>query len=150
METKLFYMIEDDYDVSTLYETKEPWLESLRENLDVAVEYEDLSQEESDELFQKADKNATDESLEVNGFYYSTQEIKIVYQNDNLIIRYNDYNKEILIYTFNGICYFVQEENVISAYYDEKQIYKVLKDFIKDKYFDLEQLAREIKKLLED
>lgn len=150
MRTKLFYMIEDDYDVSTLYERKEPWLESLRYNLDVAVGYEDTSQEESDEIFQKADKDATNELLEVNGFYYSVQEIKVICQSDNLIIRYCDYNKEILIYTCNGENYDFQEENVISACYDEKQIYEVLRGFIKDKYFDLEQLTKEIKKILEE
>lgn len=149
METKLFYMIEDDYNVSSIYPTKKPWLESLRYNLDVCVEEDDFSQEESDKRYQKAEANATDELFEVNGFYYSVQEIKVVYQNDNLIIRYNDYNKEIMIYTFNGESYDFQEEDVISEYYDEVQIFEVLKGFIKDEYFDIAQLARTIKNVLE-
>lgn len=149
METKLFYMIEDDYNVSSIYPTKKSWLESLRYNLDVCVEHEDFSQEESDERYQKAEANATDKLFEVNGFYYSVQEIKVVYQNDKIIIRYNDYNKEIMIYTFNGESYDFQEEDVISEYYDEVQIFEVLKVFIKDEYFDIAQLARTIKNVLE-
>ena len=149
METKLFYMIEDDYNVSSIYSTKKPWLESLRYNLDVCVEEDDFSQEESDERYQKAEANATDKLFEVNGFYYSVQEVKVVYQNDKLIIRYNDYNKEIMFYTFNGESYDFQEEDVISEFYDEVQIFEVLKGFIKDEYFDIAQLARTIKNVLE-
>ena len=48
METRLFYMVEDDYNISSLYPTKEKWLESLKYQLEVEVDYEDIYQEESE------------------------------------------------------------------------------------------------------
>lgn len=148
METRLYYMVEDDYDISSLYVTKEPWLESLRYNLDTSVEYEDLSQEESDEVYQKAEENTINELLEVNGFYYSVQEIKIAYQNNNLIVRYNDADNSVMFYTLDAEekRYDVQEEDTI---YSADEVRDKLQKFITDKYFDIDKLDKDIKKLME-
>lgn len=150
METKLFYMCEDDYDISVLYPSKKEWLESLKYNLEVAIDYEDFTKEETDEIYEKALKNTTQELFTTNGFYYSVQEVKVIYQNDKFIIRYNDYNNEIMIYTFNGESYEFQEENVIREFYDEVKIFEVLKMFIEDEYFDIAQLSKTIKNVLEE
>lgn len=106
METRLFYVLEDENDTSSLYVNKEPWLESLKYNLDVAVEYGDLSQEESDEMYQKAENNAIGESLEANGFYYSVEEIKVIVKNETRILRDCD-DGEVMVYEidFEGKSY---------------------------------------------
>ena len=105
MTTKLFYVIEDDANVredmrSSLFTQKEPWLESLRYNLDVAVEYEDMTQEESDETFTRVNRNPIGKYLEVNGFYYNIEEIVVVYQDDDILIRYDNQAKKYMLYRF--------------------------------------------------
>lgn len=148
METRLFYMVEDDYNVSSLYPSKEKWLESLRYNLDVAVEYEDITLVESNTIFKQAKEELYNKLIETNGFYYSIQEVRIIFTSKDVIVRYVDYNNEVLIYTFNGESYDIQEEDVISAWYDEEQIKVVLKKFIKEPYFDYGKLAIEVKNVL--
>lgn len=113
MESELFYIIEDDFDVNCLYKEKKHWLESLRYNLDVAVEYNDLSQEECDEIYQNAELEIETDTISANGFYYSIEEIKIVYQSDDLIIRYCECNKAIMVYKLNGKSYDLQFVGVL-------------------------------------
>lgn len=148
METKLFYVVEDDYSASALYSTKKPWLESLRYNLDVAVEEEDFSQEESDEKYQLAKIDASKEAIQTNGFYYSIQEIKIVYQSQKVIIRYYDYNNEVSLYTFNGESYDYEEDFIICKNYSEDDIAETLRSFIKDEDVNITDLSRDIKQIM--
>lgn len=148
METKLFYVVEDDYSASALYPTKKPWLESLRYNLDVAVEEEDFSQEESDEKYQLAKTTANKETIQTNGFYYSIQEIKIVYQSQKVIIRYYDYNNEVSLYTFNGESYDYEEDFIICKNYSEDDIAETLRSFIKDEDVNITDLSRDIKQIM--
>lgn len=148
METKLFYVVEDDYSASALYPTKKPWLESLRYNLDVAVEEEDFSQEESDEKYQLAKIDASKEAIQTNGFYYSIQEIKIVYQSQKVIIRYYDYNNEVSLYTFNGESYDYEEDFIICKNYSEDDIAETLRSFIKDEDVNITDLSRDIKQIM--
>ena len=109
MTTKLFYVIEDsslDMDEENLQSylstQKEPWLESLRYNLDVAVEYEDMTEEESDATFDRIkSNNSIEEWVEVNGFYYSIEEIVVVYQDNNILIRFNELENTYMLYEFN-------------------------------------------------
>lgn len=148
METKLFYVVEDDYSASALYPTKKTWLESLRYNLDVAVEEEDFSQEESDEKYQLAKTTASKETIQTNGFYYSIQEIKIVYQSQKVIIRYYDYNNEVSLYTFNGESYDYEEAFIICKNYSEDDIAETLRSFIKDEDVNITDLSRDIKQIM--
>lgn len=148
METKLFYVVEDDYSASALYPTKNPWLESLRYNLDVAVEEEDFSQEESNEKYQLAKTNASKEAIQTNGFYYSIQEIKIVYQSQKIIVRYYDYNNEVSLYTFNGESYDYEEDFIICKNDSEDDIAETLKRFIKNKDVNITNLSRDIKQIM--
>lgn len=148
METKLFYVVEDDYSASALYPTKKPWLESLRYNLDVAVEEEDFSQEESDEKYRLAKIDASKEAIQTNGFYYSIQEIKIVYQSQKVIIRYYDYNNEVSLYTFNGESYDYEEDFIICKNYSEDDIAETLRSFIKDEDVNITDLSRDIKQIM--
>lgn len=148
METKLFYVVEDDYSASALYPTKKPWLESLRYNLDVAVEEEDFSQEESDEKYQLAKIDASKEAIQTNGFYYSIQEIKIVYQSQKVIIKYYDYNNEVSLYTFNGESYDYEEDFIICKNYSEDDIAETLRSFIKDEDVNITDLSRDIKQIM--
>ena len=109
MTTKLFYVIEDsslDMDEENLQSylstQKEPWLESLSYNLDVAVEYEDMTEEESDATFDRIkSNNSIEEWVEVNGFYYSIEEIVVVYQDNNILIRFNELENTYMLYEFN-------------------------------------------------
>ena len=150
METRVFYMIEDDYDISSLYPTKEKWLESVRYNLDVAVEYEDISQETSDRMYEEAVNNALGENdLQTNGFYYSVQEVSVLYfANENLVVRYCDYNKEVYFYTWGGESYDFQEEDVVSNYYEEEQVKAVVNKFVRDLRAVKEKLVKEIMQVL--
>lgn len=94
-------MLEDDYNVSALYTSKKYWLESLRYNLDVAVEYEDISEETADKMYEQAKRDATKKVFEPNGFYYCVNELGVLYQDEQVIIIYNDYRNEVMIYTEN-------------------------------------------------
>ena len=105
MTTKLFYVIEDDVNVredmrSSLCTQKEPWLESLRYNLDVAVEYEDMTEEESDVEFDRFKGDPIGKYLEVNGFYYDIEEIVVVYQDNDVLIRFDTQTKTYMLYRF--------------------------------------------------
>lgn len=150
METRVFYMIEDDYDISSLYPTKEKWLESVKDNLDVSVEYEDISQETSDSMYEEAVNNALGQNdLQTNGFYFSVQEVNVLYfSNEHLVVRYCDYNNEVYFYTWDKESYDFQEEDVISNYYEEEQIKAVVNKFVRDLRAVKEKLVKEIMQVL--
>lgn len=145
METRLFYMVEDDYNISSLYPTKEKWLESLKYQLEVEVDYEDIYQEESEIKLNDAINLKSNEVITSNGFYFSIEEVKVLYfDNEGLVVRYCDYNNEVYFYTWNEERYDFQEEDVISSYYEEEQIKVVVNKFVKDLRARKEKLIKEI------
>lgn len=105
METKLFYVVEDDVNVredmrSSLFTSKKAWLESIRYSLDVAVEYEDMTEDESDTEFNRIKRNPIGKYLKVNGFYYNIEEIVVVYQDNDILIRYEEIANKYMLYKF--------------------------------------------------
>ena len=127
MTTKLFYVIEDDVNVredmrSSLFTQKEPWLESIRYNLDVAVEYEDMTEDESNTEFNRIKRNPIGKYLKVNGFYYNIEEIVVVYQDNDILIRYEEIAKKYMLYKFFVDAYefveFISESKVKEIMHD--------------------------------
>ena len=106
MKTKLFYSVCDEYTQAYLYESKEAWLESARYNLDNAVEYEDITEEQSNLKFEELVNNRM-YTLQANGFTYAIDEVLVFYQNNEVVIVYDDYEKEVRVFKWlvDSYCY---------------------------------------------
>lgn len=91
MKTRLFYMIEDDWNSSTIYEDKDSWLESLRYNLDESLEeteeeyYQD-AEEEANKLYDDMANGTKTNSDWVNGWWYSHSKVDVFYQDENIML----------------------------------------------------------------
>ena len=91
METRKVYLVEDDWNVSVIYTTKESWLESLRYNLD--EELEETEEEYLEETTEKVNKLYDDmksgllkHSDWVNAWWYSHSEVDVFYEDENVML----------------------------------------------------------------
>ena len=102
METKKVYLIEDDWNESTICKTKESWLDSLRYNLDVCVEYEDCTLEQANEYYENM-KNGAVKCDWVNAWFYSVENVDVFYEDERVML--------VSHYHQSG------SKDVVSAYY---------------------------------
>ena len=126
METRKVYLLEDDWNISNIFTTKNSWLESLRYNLDVAVEYEDCTEEQANKLYEEMESGTKTNSNWVNAWWYSHSKVDVFYEDENvmLVSHYHQtldkavvsiYFKDEISYTTDmndGVCITEEDEDI--------------------------------------
>ena len=151
METKKVYLIEDDWNESIICKTKESWLESLRYNLDVCIEYEDCTEEETNELYEEMKNGAVDSDW-VNGWWYSLSNVDVFYEDENVMLvshYHQSGNREVVsAYYFDGKDMYNTDMNdgdCVTPYEEDEELLEILKKIIKKENVDYQAIIKDLR-----
>jgi hypothetical protein len=156
METRKVYLLEDECCMSIIFDTKESWLESLRYNLDEALEEEDEeylenATKKANKLYEDMESGKKEYSDWVNGWWYSYNEIDVFYEDRNVMLvshyHQTSYRGVVTAYWRDEDTYFAEldaSDYIIEDSNDE-DILTTLKDIIGRDDVDYQAIIKELR-----
>ena len=156
METKKVYLLEDDWNMSIIFDNEVSWLESLRFNLDAALDeteekYLKEVTEKANKLYEDMESGKKEHSDWVNGWWYSYDNVDVFYQDRNvmLVSHYHQTTHKSIIsaYWKDEDTYFTDMNDgaCITDDCDDEDILRTLKDIIDRDDVDYQAILEDLK-----
>lgn len=156
METRKVYLLEDECSMSIIFDNEVSWLESLRYNLDEALEEEEeefleKATEKANELYEEMESGKKEHSDWVNGWWYSYDKIDVFYEDRNVMLvshyHQTSYRGVVTAYWRDDDTYFAElnSSDCIIEDCNDDDILQTLKDIIDRDDVDYQAIIKELR-----